>query len=99
MTRDEEHALKMNFIRGIQAPSQPKRRNPLKGMRRELNGRINTTERESLELAVHPKHVEAARDLTKALGLTGIGFRSDGMCIVSDESHAREYAKRTTPES
>lgn len=92
-----DHELKMKFARTLQAPSAQKRKHPLKGMRRTLDGRLQTTERESLELSVHPMHVQTARDLTKALGLSGIGFRNDGMCIVSDEGHAREYAKRTTP--
>jgi hypothetical protein len=86
-----DHDLKMQFLRTLQAPSAVKRKKQI--------GRVRSGggDRESLELSVHPRHVQVARDLTKAFGLTGIGFRNDGTCIVSDEGHAREYARRTTP--
>lgn len=85
--KDDEHALKTAFLRNLTAAPPP----PAEPVEEPRNRRPKCYE--SLSLSVHPLQVQAARDLTKAHGLSGIAFRNDGSCVVSDDKHKAKYAK------
>ncbi len=42
-------------------------------------------------LGVHPSQVEEFREQAKRSGLTGIDFREDGRCVISDKGQYEKY--------
>jgi hypothetical protein len=87
MTKPTDHDLKTNFLRQLQAPPVK----PAEPAQEVRNRRPKC--HEALSLSVHPLKVEEARALTKAHGLSGIGFNNDGTCVVSDDKHKAKYAR------
>ena len=92
-----DHDLRMNFLRTLQtqsATAKPRRAKP--GKNRGGRAYRDTSRGDvSLPLSVHPIHVDEARALTKAHGLSGIAFQNDGTCIVTDEKDKRKYMQVT----
>lgn len=88
MTTDEEHDLKMNFLRQLQnsaAVANPNRKDRRGKRGGRMAGYRAMRAEECLALGCHPTQVQERRDLTKKLGLTAIETRDDGSCFTTDE--------------
>lgn len=46
-------------------------------------------------VAVHPDQVAAENAAVHKLGLSGVKFRADGMCVATSRAHFKEYCERT----